>query len=104
MHPVLNDIPIGDLDSLSKWIDIHGGDNDDLPAVVQRMKDSDLTWKDIAPYRLVCSCPIAVRECLDNDITPVMLEIPLDGKPLGIMVSANDITAPEARQLWEDSL
>ena len=104
MNPILHDIPIGDLDNIAKWIELHGGENDDLAIVVQEMQSNNLTWKDIAPYRLVCFTPTAVRECIDYDLEPDNLATRIDGTSLGYMVSNNDITAPEARQMWEDSL
>ena len=103
MNNAMLSTPIGDLQCLADWIDAHGGDNDDLPRIVEEMHGHGLSWADIRPYSHVLTDIPAVRECIDCDISPSQLEVEIDGTPLGHMVSDNDITAPEARQMWEDS-
>jgi len=103
MNNAMLSTPIGDLQHLSDWVDAHGGDNDDIPRIVEEMHDNDLTWRQMRPYKNVCFSVTAIRECLDLELPPECLEMSIDGNPLGYMVSNNDITASEARQLWEDS-
>ena len=104
MNEAILNTPIGDLNHISDWIELWGGENDDLPLVVQEMHSNNLTWKDIEPYRLVCYDVTAIRECIDNGLDADQLATVIDGTSLGYMVSNHDITASEARQLWEDSL